>query len=207
MISAAPRAVMTLAACCLEGSRRNWARAMEAEFEAAECDGRQWSFSLGCLLAAWRGLPTHVEGRLLLARYAVGLLLIVPIAALLLSATFLRLPEIGFLIAAFDPGQTRSAELVNVGNRAAAPVLTQLGFAIGVLRLGSAWALLERDWARVAALERLSVAATIALAVLAGLATLDAARAILPATTLVVEIAALCALARLHARVPLGCNA
>jgi hypothetical protein len=196
--------MMRLATCCLAGQRREWALAMEAEFDAAFQDGRAWPFSVGCLIASWRELPTHVEGRLLLARYGIALGVIIPMAALLLSAALLRLPEIGSVAATIDPGQ---AGLINDGNRAAVPVLSQLIVAIGALRLGSAWAMLDRNWTRVAALERLSAAATITLAVLGGLATLDAACAILPATALLVEVLVLSRLARLHDRTALGCDA
>ena len=204
MSAALPRAMMRLATCCLAGQRREWALAMEAEFDAAFQDGRAWPFSLGCLIASWRELPTHIEGRLLIARYVIALGVIIPMAALLLSAALLGLPEIGSVAAAIDPGQ---AGLINDGNRAAAPVLTQLTITIGALRLGSAWAMLDRNWTRVAAFERLSVAATITLAVLAGLATLDAACTVLPATVLVVEISAFFALARLHDPITLDCDA
>lgn len=194
MSAAVPRAMMTLATCCLEGSRPEWAQAMAAEFETAVQDGGGWSFSAGCLIAAWRDLPARVGGRLLLARYMVACGFIIPIAALLLAT-------------AFDPGQAGRGSLINDGNRAAAPVLAQVTMAIGVLRLAAAWAMLDRNWTRMAALERLSVAATITLAVLAGLSLLDAACAVLPAAALVVEIAALAALARVHDPITPGCDA
>ena len=180
---------------------------MQAEFEVAVQDGKGWSFSVGCLIAAWRELPAHTEGRLLLARYTVAFGLIIPIAVLLLPAALLRILEVHSVVSAFDLGQTGRDHLINDGNRAAAPLLPQLVLAIGAMRLGSAWAVLDRNWTRVAALERLSAAATITLAVFAALARLDAACAILPATALLVEFLALSALARLHDRTTLVCDA
>lgn len=199
------RVVMTLAATCLGQRRRDWALAMEVEFEAVARDGRALSFSVGCLIAAWREMPAHAEGRLLLARYALALGLILPFAALLLWAALLGrpdLPHIGVLESVFGKGE--SAALVNDGNRAAAPVLMQLIAALAMMRLAIAWKVLDRDWPRVAALERLSAASTITLAVLAALARLDATRVALPTMALVAEVVAISALARLHDRLTLG---
>jgi hypothetical protein len=206
MSAVLPRVMMAVATCCLEGQRRDWAVAMEAEFHVAVADARAWSFASGCLIAAWRDLPAHGEGRLLLVRYAVAFGVIIPMAALLLSAAVLPLPMGGYLASALGWGSPGSIPLIHEGNRAAAAVLAQLIAGTGALRLGTAWAMLDRDWARVAAVARLNAAATVTLAVLAGLATLDLACALLPATALVVEIPALLLLARLHARASLTCN-
>ena len=51
------QALMALAASCLGESRREWARAMQAEFEIAKEDRRALGFAAGCLVAAWRGMP------------------------------------------------------------------------------------------------------------------------------------------------------
>lgn len=184
MSAALSRILMSMALCCLPPERRDWALAMEGEFAAATQDGRALSFAIGCLLAAWRELPAHPPGRLLVGRHALALGLLVPISALLLS---------GALFGLADPGH-----VLNDGNRAAAPVLWQLIAAIGAMRLGVAWAMLDRDWARVAALERLSAASVVALIVFAAIATLDASRALLPMMTLIPEWVVATGLARLH---------
>ena len=173
-----------MALCCLPPERREWALAMQGEFAAAAGDGKALSFSTGCLLAAWRELPAHPQGRLLVGRHALALGLLVPVSALLLSSALFGLA---------DPGH-----VLNDGNRSAAPVLWQLIAAIGAMRLGVAWAMLDRDWARVAALERLSAASVVALIIFAAIATLDASRALLPMMTLIPEWVVVTGLARLH---------
>lgn len=201
------QALMTLATRCLGQQRRDWARAMQAEFAAAVQDGKAAAFSTGCLIAAWRQVPADAEGRLLLARYALALGLILPVAALLLSGALFRAADIRHIgILACCLGRDAQFHLVNDGNRAAAPVLTQLIAAFAAMRLAAAWATLDCNWTRVAVLERLSAAAAITLAVLAGIATLDATRAILPMTALTAEVIAVAALARRHDPTP-GCDA
>src|SRR5439155_14596231 len=76
------RALVALAARSLGPSRRVWAEAMEVELYTAIEDGRPLVFATGCLLAAWRELPAHPEGRLTLARHALAIGLIVPVAGL-----------------------------------------------------------------------------------------------------------------------------
>ena len=72
MTAALSRAVMSLAICCLGESRREWALAMQAEFEAATAEGEAFAFATGCLIAAWCEMPKHAEGRLVLANYALA---------------------------------------------------------------------------------------------------------------------------------------
>lgn len=187
MSAALARAVLGMAVACLPHRRRDWALAMEGEFEAALAGGDGLSFSAGCLIAGWRELPGHGEGRRLLGGYAIALGLLVPMAALLLWVALVGLPI---------PGLAHGA-VVNDGNRAVVPVLSQLVVAIAALRLTVAWAVLDRDWARVAVMQRLSAACVIALAVLTGLALLDASCLLLPVVTLVAEALVTSALARL----------
>lgn len=188
MSAALARVAMRLGVCCLPYRRRDWALAMQGEFEVALDDGMALSFSMGCLLAAWRELPFHAEGRLLLGRHALALGVLLPVAALMLWEALVGFPELGL----------RYAAVVNDGNRAVAPVLSQLTVAIAVMRLMVAWAMLDRDWTRVAALQRLSAASVIALGVVAGLALLGASCLLLPATGLIAEVMVTSALARLH---------
>jgi len=80
MTAAVSRALMALAICCLGESRREWALAMRGEFEAAIEEREPLAFAAGCLIAAWREMPKHAEGRLVLANHALALGLLVPVA-------------------------------------------------------------------------------------------------------------------------------
>ena len=55
---------------------------MQGEFDAAIADGRPLTFAVGCLIAAWREMPTQAQGRFVLANYALALGLLVPTAGL-----------------------------------------------------------------------------------------------------------------------------
>src|SRR3546814_3564115 len=82
MKTALSRAVMALAGCCMDESRREWSAAMRAEFDAAAPEGRSLSFATGCLVAAWREMLTREEGRYTLTNYALALGVMIPMAAL-----------------------------------------------------------------------------------------------------------------------------
>src|SRR3546814_8724268 len=82
MKTALSRAVMALAVCCMDESRREWSAAMRAEFDAAAPEGRSLSFATGCLVAAWREMLTREEGRYTLTNYALALGVMIPMAAL-----------------------------------------------------------------------------------------------------------------------------
>ena len=73
MKAALPRAIMALAECCMDDSRREWSAAMRAEFEEAVADGRSLSFAAGCFAAAWREMLTREQGRYTLTNYALAL--------------------------------------------------------------------------------------------------------------------------------------
>ncbi|HEY6815485.1 MAG TPA: hypothetical protein VI168_08105, partial [Croceibacterium sp.] len=88
MTAAVARAVMALAVCCLGESRREWALAMRVEFDEARAEGRALAFATGCLATAWRAMPEHAEGRLVLARYALALGLLIPMAVLQFALAF-----------------------------------------------------------------------------------------------------------------------
>ena len=131
------RAAMALASTCLGERHREWARAMEIELEAAIADGHGLHFSLGCLFASWRELPACVEGRLLLARYALALGLILPVAAFLSSSALLGFPQVDL-----GHGMVGSAgsavPVLNDGNRPAAPVTVTLGIFAAIAGFGAA---------------------------------------------------------------------
>jgi hypothetical protein len=202
MIALLSRAVMTLASSCLGNRHREWALAMRIELEAAIADGNGLDFSIGCLVAAWRELPAQAEGRLLLARYALALGLILPLAALLSSSALLGFPQLDFGHLAFGAPHSVPGHIpiVNDGNRTAAPVLALLVLLVASSHILIAWFLLDCDWNRVARTGSLAAAITVTLAIFTSVAALGAAHILLPLSGLIAELAAISALARLHAR-------
>lgn len=198
------RAYMALAGACLGDSRREWALAMQAEFESIREDGRSLHFAAGCLISAWRTMPTHDEGRFMLANYAFATLLIVPLAGLLLSGTLLGFPFLYPGPAGIDArlaGEGLEA-LLNDANRTVSPVLAFVSFLLAIGHLLVAWTLLERDWARVAVLARLNAAITATLVIFTGIVFLDESRMLLPILGLAGELTAVLAAARWGARLP-----
>lgn len=146
MRAALARAAMAAAARCLGERRRDWAMAMKAEFEAAADDGRALGFAAGCLVAAWRGLPAHEEGRFALAGYALALGLMLPFAAMMAASVLGDFPA------------SYLAADMNEGNRSATPSLALLVAALAAAQLRLAWLLLDRDWTGAAAAARWSAA-------------------------------------------------
>lgn len=147
-------------------------------------------------------MPAHAEGRLCLTRHALAFGLIVPVAALLLAGAVAGLvyPDFAHVgVFTLFVEAERAPDFMHGGNRAAAPVVTALTAAIAGMHFGIGWAMLDRDWTRVAALARLGVAMTITLVVFASLAVLDVARTLLPVAGMSLEVLALVALVRLHA--------
>ena len=145
-----PRALMALAAASLGEERGDWGRAMQAELEAVE-PRDQLSFAAGCLVGAWREMPRHAEGRFLMANHLVALGLILPMAALLLSAALLGYPFIAFSrpgAFGFPSGEGAPTLLLNAGNISVAPSLSLLVMILTATHLLAAWQLLERDWSR-----------------------------------------------------------
>ena len=191
------RAVMALAVSCLGGRGRDWALAMEGEFEAASEDGKPLSFALGCLMAAWRELPAHEEGRFTIASHVLALVLLVPTAALLVSSLATDFPASYFGLPDSIGGQE---PLLNEANLSAVPSLAILLVGLAASHLRLAWLVLDRDWARVAALGTLLAAASVTLILFAALVFATFAFPLAQAGTLAIELTAVSALARWHAR-------
>jgi len=205
MKAALARAVMTLADGCLGEHRRDWAMAMRGEFEAAVEDERALGFALGCLMAAWRDMPAHQQGRLALAGNGVALGLIVPAGALCLSAALQGFPFLGFGdvgVRGFLAGDSRQLPLLNEGDWALALPLTMLVLAMAAGQLLLAWSLVERDWSRAAAAQRFNAAAVTTLVMLNALLALDMAPMLLPVVGLVTEVLVVQALAWWHDAAP-----
>lgn len=189
----AARLLMRLAACCLGRHRREWAWAMEAEFEAAVEDGRPLAFALGCFAGACREIPVQREGRFALASHAVAIGLLTPVAALLMAGPL-------FGVSMLHPGHVAIHEMVgsqggemllNVSTRNAAPALVLLILALTAGHLSVAWAMLDRDWNRVALLARLNAAATLTLAIVGSVLFLDEEWIVPPIAGLAVQLTAI----------------
>ena len=195
------RALVALAARSLGGRRRIWAEAMEVELDAAIADGRPLAFALGCLFAAWRGLPAFSEGRLALAAHALAIGLIVPLAGLSFWSGLLGYPYLAFGhvgISGFIAGRSDQVPLLIIGEWAIAPALTLLVLLEAAGQLLLAWFLLERDWARVAAAIHLSAAALTTLIIFTSVLAIVDTTILLPIAVLVTETLAVLALARWH---------
>jgi hypothetical protein len=189
---------MALAVHCLGDRRREWAQAMEAEFEVAKEHGGALGFALGCLVAAVRELPAHDEGRLAIASHALAFVLVIPAAALLLSSMLNGFPYSYFANGALDglAGILANREpLLSDANRAALPPLAIAIVLLAGARLRLAWLMLERDWARGAGTAMLVGAVTVTLAILTGVVFDDFAFALGQLGVLVVELGSVAALA------------
>lgn len=188
----AARLLMRLAACCLGGHRREWVWAMEAEFEVAIEDGRPLAFALGCFAGACREIPMHREGRFALASHMVAIGLLIPVAALLMAGPLFGASMLHPGHAAFHDamGGQGSEMLLDVSTRNAAPALMLLLLALTVGHLSIAWAVLDRDWNRVAFLARANAAATLTLAIVGGVLFLDEDWIVPPIAGLAVQLTA-----------------
>jgi hypothetical protein len=202
MKTALPRALMALAACCLGERHHEWARAMQAEFEAAADEGKPMSFALGCLVAAWREMPAHEEGRFVLASYVLAIGLIVPAAALMLASIYAGAPAAHLGGDLLPLGNGREP-LLTKANLSAVPSLAVLVLLLAAGHLSIAWTMLERDWQRVAARTRLTAAMTVTLAIFSGLVFLSDS-GLIPAAVSALELAGIFVLARWHAELALA---
>ncbi len=200
MTLALPRAMMTIATACLGNRRREWALAMEAEFEIAVQDEEQMAFAAGCLITAWGSMHRHAEGRLTLASYALGLGLLVPIAAVHLARV------IDFLLAGTGmPGGTllagASANPVLGGAQVRAiPALILLWVSLGIGQICLAWLLVDHDWRRILKVGAGIGAATVTLLLLTAVLLLDVTLVISHVAVMAIECMALGAAARWHAQ-------
>jgi hypothetical protein len=206
MTRALARAMMALAISCLGESRRDWALAMQAELEAAMEDGRPLAFAAGCLVAAWRELPRHEEGRFVLANHLLALGVIVPMAAL----QFACAAGLPFLFVATDalygvPTLDTTQQLyLAYAFPAAEPALLGLWLLLSLLHLRLAWELLEGDWPRVIRIGCLCAAATATLVIFNGVMLIVSPRTLMQAAALPIELLAIVILARWHARLVAG---
>lgn len=203
MKAAASRAVMAVAVCCLDESRREWSAAMQAEFETAVTEGKPLPFAIGCLAAACREMLTREEGRFTLTNYALALGLMIPMAALQIGCALLGLPYL-------YPGQDglRGALLEGAAHevlmrgvyQAAVPSLTILLLLLGLGHLRIAWAMLERDWTRVTRMGTLMLAAAATLIIFMSVFFLDSSQALLQTAVLTIELTTVSMVARWHAQ-------
>lgn len=202
MTAAVARAVMSLASCCLGESRREWARAMQAEFEAAISEQEALAFASGCLIAAWCEMPKQAEGRLALGNYALALGLLIPMAVMQFALA------LGFSSVFADGGGPDFILLAGASQNpyfawsqfSAVPGLLILWLLLGMGHLRLAWVLVDRDWTRVVKASALIGATTITLFIFMAVLLLDVTAVILQAAALTVELTALLAMARRHAR-------
>lgn len=202
MIAALSRALMTLAIRGLGEHRREWAAAMQAEFEVASQDGQALSFAFGCLLSACRELPKHEEGRFTVACHLLVLVAVVPASALLTWSILAGFPEAYFGIAGLGGvlSATEPRPFINEGNRFALPALALLVQLIAALKLWIGWLALDHDWVRLRGAAALTAAATVTLVLLSALVFFDAVAGLAQLALLAVEFTAVMWLARWHSR-------
>lgn len=200
MTASVARALMSLASACLGPERREWASAMQAEFEAAIEDGRPLAFAAGCLVAAWREMASVGERRLVLASYALALGLLIPMAVHQFgqAASFVMVPVDGLLATGIAP----NPYLVWSQNSAILMLLL-LWLLLGFAHLALAWVLVEGDWPRVVKLGALIGATMVTLVLFAGVLMFDFAPLVAQARDLALELTAIVAAARWRASLAL----
>jgi hypothetical protein len=200
---AVSRAIMALALCCLDESRREWSAAMSVEFEAALADGKPLPFAAGCLTAAWRELLTREKGRFFLTNYALVLGVMIPMAALQIGCALFGLPYLypgqHGLSGALLEGSAHEALLRSV-YQAAIPSITLLQLLIGLGHLRIAWVMLNRDWTGASRSGMRTLAAAATLILLMGVLFLDSTQALLQIAVLTIELATIAVVARWHAQ-------
>jgi len=195
--------VMALAARCFGKHRRDWASAMEAELQAAIEEGESLSFASGCLLRAIRELPAHEDGRFAIASHVLALGIIIPIAGLMLISVGQGYPFLAPNEAGTDAilGTGRPM-LVNAANQTGLPLLTLLTFVLGSGHLWVAWAMLDRDWSRVASLGTAAAALTSTVVMFTGILFWSDPCALPQAAMTAVELLAIWSLIRWHGDLP-----
>lgn len=204
MRAALAKSMMTMATRCLGDGRREWALAMQGEFEIAIEEEKPLSFAAGCLMAAWREMLRHEEGRFALANHGLALGLLIPIAGLqLLCAAGSAFPAESTLYAVPVSSSAQEPYLA-AAYLAAVPPLFGLWLLLCALHIRLAWVLLEGDWQRVVRVGCLIASGTVTLMVFTGVLFVDDSRTVLQACVLTIEFAALAASARWHARLSSG---
>jgi hypothetical protein len=200
------RALMALASHCFGEDRREWAHAMEREFEAAQQDERGLSFAGGCLAAALGELPRNEEGRYRLASDAAALLFVAAGAALVATvvagfpASYLG-GNAGIIPLA---GSEQAGMLLNEANRCAVPPLAMLVLLLAGFHVRLAWLVLERDWHRVVTCALGAVSVTCSLLLFTAIVFADPAAALVHVGTLVIELPGIALLALWHASLARG---
>lgn len=194
------RALMTLATGSLGESRRDWAMAMESEFEIAVEDGAPLTFAAGCLAASWWEVPQYTEGRLAIANYALALGLLLPMAVLI----FGEVSALPALLTGSTHGIPPMGENVSIyvvwARLSAAPVMLVLWLALGFAHLGLAWTLVERDWSRVVKAGALIGAILLTLIFLMAILFLDLGFLAPTGMAMAAELGVITLVARSHTR-------
>lgn len=159
MIDTLARLLMTLATRWLGEAERDWAQAMTAEFAEAADAGEGLGFAVGCLSSAARAMMAQPDGRFEVATHVLAVGVLVPMAGLLIVSAALGFPYLAFeAIGARGWGSGWPQVAVDAGNRNGVPLLVLLTGSTGIGHVVAAWALLERDWDRVACLARIGAA-------------------------------------------------
>lgn len=203
MMTALSRIVMRIAIRCLGDRRGEWGRAMGGEFEMSIADGKPLTFAIGCLLGAWRARLTDGEGRFAMVSYALAVGVILPLAAVLAVGAIDGFPYLDFAqndVFGILSVHGAASTLLNDGNRAAAPALSLAVFLLAGTSVLIAWAMLDRNWDRVAAIERFMAATTLTLMMFVGLLGFDQTRMILPILLFVAQHVAILMLMQWHWR-------
>lgn len=196
------RALMAVAAACMGERRRDWAMAMQAEFETAADEGNALAFAAGCLAAAWREMLVREEGHFLLTSYALALGLMIPMATLQIGSALLGFPYL------YPPGDGLPVPLIEGGGHHHAlrnvymgvPSFALLMLILGVGHLRLAWVMLERDWSRALRVAIAMFAAVATLVLVMSAFFLDSSRVLLHGGVLAIELATVAMVARWHAQ-------
>jgi len=195
--TAVAQLLMALATHCLGDDRREWAQAMQAEYDEAGADGRQLGFAAGCLIVAWREMPRHAEGRLFLADHALALGLLVPVAFLQFACAIGLSSGPGGMYGVLAMIGGEDPYLANA-QFSAMPVLLVLWLLLGAAHLRLAWTLLDRNWVGVVQAGSLIGAAALTLVTMVAVVHLQAAFLAPVMGVMVIELIFVAAASRLH---------